>query len=160
MEELKELRLSIDGLFQLTDGIVKSSKSNDNIYLDKVNECSEKLLMAKAWTGKLMGYLGVPTPYSNDGSRKEVKDIEPTDAVNNIGFAVGDDFDNWSSKNHIEKIDFLRENIEKEVDKITKFQVPQGSSREANIARTQVFCYLTESKLMLGFELERVRGGR
>lgn len=152
MEELKDLRLEIDGLFQLTDSLVKTSKINDNIHLEKVKECCDKLLYAKAWTGKLMGFLGGISPYQNEGQRKEVKDIEPTDAVAEEHF--------WTIENHIEKVDWLRQAIEETNNKVVSFVVPQGSSREANISRTQVFVYLTEARLALGFELERLRGGR
>lgn len=163
MEELKDLRLEIDGLFQLTDSLVKTSKVNDNIHLEKVKECCDKLLYAKAWTVKLMGFLGGTSPYQNEGKRKEVKDIEPTDAiagVDNTFGENGEDSYKFDQLGYIEKVDWLRQTIEQTNNKVVNFVVPQGSSREANISRTQIFVYLTEARLALGFELERLRGGR
>lgn len=146
-EQIKELRVSIDGLAQLTKelkpiyiaGNRKESEGPNHIekYCTRnskeINKAYDSLILAKAWLGKILQELGEFTPYANDGSRKEVKDIEPTADKAKIVPGLREPFTgknakepkfiidtwelngrlmmDWDNFNYIEKVDWLREEI-------------------------------------------------
>ena len=142
-EQLDSLRLEIDTISQLVSSL--TTKSTQLI------DATKSLLLAKAWIGKLLGELGGTSPYKNDGARTDVASIEPTDARATIGMTeLSSDGDN-----HIMKVDRLRQLISKPVDEVVA--INPLASREASIARTQVWIHLTEARLHLGFELGRIR---
>lgn len=181
-EQIIELRIKIDGLSQLTkelkpfehtgftpleeqfkegtDGLIEKSST---IYLKtnskEIEKAYDSLILAKAWLGKVLGELGEATPYFNDGNRKEVKDIEPTadslPIVNTAHF--------WDTLNHIQKVDWLRQEIEKVVNQVSSIGNPPNPpmlNREASIARTNSYNHLCEARFWLGFELQRIRDGQ
>lgn len=141
-EIIKELRLSTDFLAQ----IVHHQFANASHPLD---DCRHALLLAKAWAGKLLGSLGEETPYKNDGNRKTVADIEPTDS-RATGVITGEMSD-------IERIDWLRQQIGVLLTTVDELPAGAINTRQGSIARTQIEVYLTESRFHLGFELERIR---
>ena len=190
-EEIKELRVKIDGLAQLVksmtghvfaintsaipdnldiDTFIKKWKENSNfmvpmkplessvesIHNYELSKTYDSLILAKAWLGKILGELGEPTPYSNDGQRKTVQDIEPTaDSVRIL--EVEKDYiadKKWSEMNHIEKVDWLREEIKNIIDTTTDFsqELP-----EIELEQGFVYKYLSEARFWLGFELQRIR---
>ena len=186
--QIKELRVKIDGLAQLTKElkpIIKrknpdfmgfGQEQGDPEYLtekrDKkeIDKATDNLCLAKCWLGKFLGELGTETPYKNDGNRKSVKDIEPTaDVANKI--KTGEGYQNvfeatqnhWSEKSHIEKVDWLRQEINNIVYDIklisTQFadHRSQRPTRELSIARTNAYTYACEARFWLGFELERIK---
>jgi hypothetical protein len=134
-EKIKELRVKIDGLSQLVEGLYGSqlylmdienkpkgmslqdyTKSYTEMY-----KCYDSLILAKAWLGKVLQELGESTPYVNDGSRKEVKDIEPAADTYEVKLAstqIGEikvsypEYSDLLHMNHIEKVDWLRQEIE------------------------------------------------
>lgn len=108
---------------------------------------------AKAWLGKCLGELGIESPYKKDGERHSVSDIEPT-AERSPGFLV--DINLWESMNHIEQIDYLREDLGKISEEI-KHLSTSGQTREFAIARTNAYNYVCEARFELGFELENIR---
>lgn len=160
--EVKKLRVSIDGLSQLTRGL---NPVEGEMYSDQVHGAAETLIFAKAWLGKVLGKLNVPTPYANDGNRKTVADIEPTADVSAtiplptliIDKSNGEEDDlPWTKRSHIEKIDWIREEVGGLQKKIVDLDL--GSrDRELSIARTNVYNYLCESRFYLGFELGRLK---
>lgn len=167
-EQIKELRVKIDGLSQLTkelkpihEGYKGEDGSKFYINSDEINKCYDSLILAKAWLGKILGELGTETPYKNDGKRKEVKDIEPTadrgKRGNLIMFEEVGDF--WDSKSHIEKVDWLREEIRKANNAIIQYT---QSYQIGWIAVYSLRCdkYLSEARFWLGFELDRVRDSK
>jgi len=117
----------------------------------EIESCIKKLLFSKAWLGKCMGELGSPTPYVNDGKRKEVTDIEPTADV-----SISNESLDYENATYIEKIDFIRQRIENISNKIKDINT-QGQSREFAIARTNAYNYSCEARFELGFELERLK---
>lgn len=160
---LQELRLDIDALYQLAEPlvpIVEEDEQFDYTIYSKSNELKElrkSLLLSKAWCGKLMGELGGTSPYKNDGDRKSVGDIEPTDSQaeyleNVIGHYLINKKNSWSDKNYVEKIDKLRELVDYVSDKFIK-----NYSTCESILITIIFMHIQETKLWLGFELGRVR---
>jgi hypothetical protein len=134
--QIKELRIEIDGLAQLTKelkpifieyiGEREGYQDNSN----EIKESHKSLLLAKCWLGKVLQELGEETPYKNDGNRKTVDDIEPvadTHTVleqnkkeNRFGKSVinlNNESVRWEELNHIEKVDFLRQEIKNIIDK-------------------------------------------
>ena len=199
-EQVKELRIKIDGLAQLTKELKTIEYMDSTIPLEinsgEVNRSTNSLLLAKAWLGKVLGELGTETPYANDGKRKSVKDIEDTadvfprkelkkrkQEVLNESSDITDkenlynkkllaemfSFDtNWEKRSHIEKVDWLRQEIKKvndEVWSLFKSKLSQGAFKsypeintyKVNIYSTECFTELSKARLWLGFELERVR---
>lgn len=126
IEQLKELRISIDAISNLVKKL-KPLGPNENPLMHgthlitfEVYEANKSLLLAKAWIGKTLGELGQPTPYQKDGDRHSVEDIEPIDAScviteDNIKFG-GKPVVNWKELNHIERVDILREFIQTRID--------------------------------------------
>ena len=166
-QKVKELRVSIDGLAQLTKGLEKPIKVAFEEILSgntgriqvinyrhskEVDKTVDSLFLAKAWLGKVLGALGTESPYPKDGSRKTVEDIEPT--ADRCDLIKAD----WDKKNHIEKVDWLRQEIQKvvkEVDSIPR--TLQMMSDELNVSAHQSKIHLSEARFWLGFELEKIR---
>jgi hypothetical protein len=192
--KIKLLRVQIDGLAQLTKelkpnkGFVEYNISMEaNVILfpgntKEIEKAHDSLILAKAWLGKILGELGNPTPYQNNGKRTDVNSIEPTAdvAVTNYGMKgtekgkvdatkIGDLVlinENWYDKNHIEKVDWLRQ----EVDKILSNQLsmedytPEEQHLKEAPATGKECWYetkyqecLIEARFWLGFELQRIR---
>lgn len=181
-EQIKQLRINIDGLSQLTKNLNPITKgyigepipntNKEGINSQELDNAYTSLILAKAWLGKLLGELGEATPYTNDGNRKDVKDIEPTADVSKIVFGMRDSFNTktsqtidtfelnnksmnfYSAFNHIEKVDWLREEIKKIID-----EAPDFSEKYLEIELEQgfVYKYLCEARFWLGFELQRIK---
>lgn len=169
-EQIKELRVKIDGLSQLTKQmlvVVGVDMHGVEIKFQpvEIGECYKSLILAKAWLGKVLEELGTENPYKS--GYKEVKDIEPT--------ADKDTPKVWHLETHIEKVDWLRQEIETVVNEIKQIPVgdtvrvvdvngviPEQSkfvpfSREFAIARTCSYTHIRQAKFWLGFELQRIR---
>jgi hypothetical protein len=194
-EQITELRIKIDGLAQLTKELkpIKTGWVGEPIpNVDKVGINSKEikktydsLILAKAWLGKCLQQLGESTPYSNDGKRKTVKDIEPTadKAPTEInGFKLDT---MWRIEglnrepNYIEKVDWIREEIKKTIDNLPDYQSYLDDiihEKEIECATkedfadldfsdipnlepelTFVYQHLSESRFWMGFELSRIR---
>lgn len=171
VEEIKNLRVKIDGLAQLTKGL-NPIKNTATVNLEnpkwgipsflnskEIERSVDSLYLAKAWLGKCLGELNVPTPYKNDGNRKTVEDIEPTadedkGPNNMVGYNHLMFIYQWSKKNHIEKVDWLRTEIQRLIDETMDFsqEVP-----EIELEQGFVYKYLCEARFWLGWELSRIR---
>jgi hypothetical protein len=171
IQEIKELRVNIDGLAQLTKElkpIKKKIKNNDNslskepledfILLEnskEIEKAVDSLYLAKAWLGKVLGELENKNPYGSGYKTKE--DIQPTADKYIIGCdSYEEDFNStWKEKSHIEKVDWLRTEIEKVVNQIKEQLHFVESERMLLLERVEQ--YLSESRFWLGFELERIK---
>lgn len=173
-EEMEELlKEKLDLLRTELDGIAKLIKESQNISwisgMQNIYVSGLKVELAKAWLGILMKHLGSKTPYVNDGKRHEHKDIDKTtnvstileqlkDGVKNVIGRNGDMHIDWTTSNLIEKLDFLREELEVI---LTDFQTVEGEyrlpNREASIARTEAWKYMVEAKMELGFALQEIK---
>lgn len=156
IDQIKECRVSIDRLSQLASSInatLSSSSDPKGRYSFQVEKAEERLLFAKAWMGKMLGKLNEASPYANDGNRKAVSDIEKTADV-----AINSENETWRSKNHIEKVDSLREEIGGYIKKISNTEF-ESRNEELLIAKTNTYINLCEARFYLGFELERLRKG-
>lgn len=183
-EQIKELRIKIDGLAQLSKEL-KPIESKPNLHgysiknelvtftfpgvnSKEIEKAVDSLYLAKAWLGKILGELGEATPYTNDGKRKTVEDIEPAADTHptipeNIGMAVveiNNNIDRWQHFNHIEKVDWLREEIEILVKNLNKIINPVSyTNKPYNIRNYKNLSekYLCEARFWLGFELQRIK---
>lgn len=191
-EEIKQLRVQIDGLSQL----VKQLRPNQYVInadaippnmslveiaalLDKspvlaveniedikpleqhqVSKCYDSLILAKAWLGKVLGELGEGTPYANDGKRKSVADIEPTadkaTEISDFPLAPDDWEEGEVTKSYIEKVDWLRQEIEK-IQKESHNIQDCGTPISGLLAWNFVYQHLCEARFWLGFELQRIK---
>jgi hypothetical protein len=162
-EQIKELRVKIDGLYQLTKelkpitGLEEQIVIGSNIVWDKkaprnskqIEDAAHSLIYAKAWLGKCLGELGEENPYKS--GYKTVADIEPT-ADKSGPVVIFEDF------NHIQKVDWLRTEIQKIIEELTKWYTHSPTpTREFNIARTNAYNHLCEARFALGFELEKIK---
>lgn len=174
-EKIKEIRINIDGLYQLTEELKPLKGLNyANVYVEEnskqIEDAAHSLIYAKAWLGKVLGELGAENPYKS--GYKTVEDIEPTqDVADKIIVKYPDsllceqDPKNGSEPksrqpSHIEKVDWLRTEIEKvinEVKQIGNAPNPPMLNREISIARTNAYNYLCEARFALGFELSRCK---
>jgi len=168
IEKIKELRVKIDGLSQLVKELnpIKVPIISGYKNSDEINKAYDSLILAKAWLGKVLGELGTSTPYANDGKRKDVKDIEPTADTVNVDYKDGTSISSMShisnvmdfeSKTHIEKVDWLRQ----EIDKIIKNMLATKMRYIWNVNNGDllglVYKYLCEARFWLGFELQRIK---
>jgi len=169
-QKVKELRVQIDGLAQLTKGLHEpvnytwdeplgdnTGRTNSFIqpHSEEIKDAVKSLFLAKAWLGKVLGSLGEESPYPKDGSRKTIADIEPT-ADQNKGFLHEPNEDEipWLSKNHIEKVDWLRQEIQKIVKEWEREPI---SPMWADTYKNRSMGHLSEARFWLGFELERIK---
>jgi uncharacterized coiled-coil DUF342 family protein len=187
-EQIKELRVQIDGLHQLTKELkpeitqvdlnlkrkdetidefcVRAKIENLGTRISQtskeIEDATHSLIYAKAWLGKMLGELGEENPYKS--GYKTVADIEPTadkcEVLCTTGLEGIATNQTWKEKNHIEKVDWLRTEIEKvvnEVKQIGNAPNPPMLNRELSIARTNAYNHLCEARFALGFELERIK---
>ena len=157
--DLDNLRFRLDGIAERLKIVGKSAEHYKpkewRLYNStQVVNAIDSVLFAKAYIGKLLGDLGIPTPYQNDGKRKEIGDIEP--AAHKHDEPITEEF---LKLNYIEMIDTSREEIEVQCANIMKIK-QNGSkvfSYVGNIYSTTAFERLTDAKIWLGFELGRLR---
>lgn len=127
----------------------------------EIEKAYDSLILAKAWLGKILGKLEAESPYPKDGTRKTVDDIEPTaDSIKIL--EIEKDYiadEKWSDMNHIEKVDWLRQEIQKIANK--DFAVSLGSdvTDDYRLSRYADNCedHLSKARFWLGFELQRIR---
>lgn len=176
-EQIKQLRVEIDGLTQLCEGLnpyknLGAGEILPLLYSDEILESIKSLKLSKAWLGKELGSLGSENPYGS--GYKTVEDIVPeTDKALVICGAMsieeeitpklkavdtftlnGKIMNEYSQMSHIEKVDWLREEIKAVAQRLSntinynEFGVSNGEL--ATI-------YLQEARFWLGFELGRIR---
>jgi hypothetical protein len=153
-EQIKELRVKIDGLAQLTSVLQCNKEPFDITWQSQqVLKAIDSLYLAKAWLGKVLGELGEENPYPKDGTRKTVDDIEPT-ADKATERNVTEDGRVYEQRTHIEKVNWLRQEI-----KNTVKALPDCQEYVDKIIAEMTFAYkhLTEARFWLGFELERIK---
>lgn len=166
-EEVKQLRVSIDGLAKLISGlkpipvcnfsnnVIEKFSKTKYIASKEITKAFNSLILAKAWLGKVLQELGTESPYKSGYKTKD--DIQPTADVANHNDKVSNIYHlNWKEMNHIEKVDWLRACIEDEIKEIKDLDfnaLENFLSREFSIARTNSYTYLCEAKFHLGFEL-------
>lgn len=145
--KFKKLRVEIDGLFKLTKSLAPSGQ---------ISEAYNSLLLGKAWLGKVLGELGTESPYLKDGSRHSVEDVEKTADVNEDIHGYNLDVVHFEDKNHIEKVDWLRQEIGKLCQQILPMS-PTGTWERRFLYEQQAHLCLSNARIWLGFELQRIK---
>ncbi len=128
----------------------------------QTTDAHKSLILAKAWAGKLLAIIGSESPYKNDGNRTDKESIEPTAEKADVRDAKGTVY---GQKNNIEKVDYLRQCIQREIDYLPVIQssfeeLPgKGFSRKVEFVKTMDWIqrHLCEAKFHLGFELQRIK---
>ncbi len=185
-EQIKELRVRVDGLAQLTKelrpwlqegiGLMESIRLHSQGTTKEIEKAVDSLYLAKAWLGKVLGELGEETPYKNDENRKTVEDIEPAaDKVkeykNNPTVcskcpycrdvtcgSVDCVAERWDIKSHIEKVDWLRQEIEKIIQRSADIRASFSESHIHGFYGWKfIYQHLSEARFWLGFELQRIK---
>lgn len=153
IQEIKNLRVKIDGLAQLTENV-----KHDHIHpknSKEIEKAVDNLYLAKAWLGKILRELGNENPYKSGYKTKE--DIEPTADVSSGEGLFKDDFELlwWKNElNHIEKVDSLRTKIEDLIKNTSNFSDVYSS---IEIEQSFVYKYLCEARFWLDFELQNIK---
>lgn len=170
-EQIKDLRIKIDGLSQLVKDLGLGHWVLNECWVVDIEKQNayNSLILAKAWLGKVLGELGETTPYINDGKRKEVGDIEPAadKAVPALKMFLTDK-GSWDELNHIEKVDWIRQEIDSILKEDfrrkgrTSIKTLKGDTEyyfnyEIWNAVNQAFNHVTEARFWLGFELQRIK---
>ena len=182
-QKVKKLRVQIDGLGRLCKGLNHGMRVNLSLRREEesmedfvkrageeklgvslgesskqTEKATDSLFLAKAWLGKVLGALGTESPYPKDGTRKTIKDIEPT-----ADQASKDGGINFYNKNmtegfsHIEKVDWLRQEISKIINDVQPLWNIESLNIWGVAAVENCFTHLSEARFHLGFELERIR---
>lgn len=168
-EQVKELRVKIDGLYQLTKELKPIKKyihpttvGGESKLIGcknskEIEDAAHSLIYAKAWLGKVLGELGAENPYKS--GYKTVSDIEPTADKATGGRDPYSQVIDWDSSNHIIRIDWLRTEIEVIINQVKNLgrTTEMSFTKEFNIARTNCYNHLCEARFALGFELERIK---
>jgi hypothetical protein len=149
--------------------IIKNSTNTFKKTSKEIEKATDSLYLSKAWLGKLLGELGTENPYGS--GYKTVEDIEPTADTNKfpheIKFIDGEIHVNsgngrieWAEKNHIEKVDWLRQEINKVIKTFYSLSIHSKKESDTNtilIILENVFTHLCEARFWLGFELEKIK---
>ena len=159
--EVKELRVKIDGLSQLVKGLKpiskythnrKAANKQINVYLminsDEINKAYDSLILAKAWLGKVLEELRTTNPYPYGSGYKTKKDIVYKEELW---------FENQTS--HIEKVDWLRKEIQaifKQIEKTQFYGIYFHKYEMGDNYCNWFYKHLQEAGFWLGFELQRV----
>ena len=183
-ELIKELRVKIDGLSQLvksintqyrvdinlkhreeslenfTTRVKETGFGTKHLISNELKESYKSLILAKAWLGKILGELGEENPYKS--GYKTVEDIEPTaDVAKKLFPAVPNEAFDVNALNHIEKVDWLRQ----EIDSVLKSHIDltpeevRNDNKHPNIHYYKLYykkC-LEEARFWLEFELQRIK---
>lgn len=188
IQEVKQLRVKIDGISQLVKvleplreerfkGVYDPDSNtliseihgrNYRINSPEIDKAYDSLILAKAWLGKVLGQLGEATPYKNDGYRNQVSDIEETADQGEIPLAYPVIQVNHTKPigastremNHIEKADWLREEIKTIIDEDLMMLVGRFSETPSGRPKMYyefIYKHLSEARFWLGFELQRIR---
>ncbi len=170
-EQIKHYRVELDKLAKLTKALKPfEAGTEENPYACnswEIEQAHYSLLLAKAWLGKILGELGNASPYHNDGIRKTKEDIEPTaDTISGVVWGqeghlafITTDPSHQNRKttlSHIEKVDYLRQNIG-EILKNIKPLLNNGPSSMSFLPSYNFEQHLTEARFWLGFELQRIK---
>jgi hypothetical protein len=164
-EQIKNLRIKIDGLAQLTKELKPVSTSkwvNPNeyyVYMDnsqEINKATDSLYLAKAWLGKVLGELGTENPYGSGYKTKEdivsTQDVCIIPEMSDIHQA-----DKYNNGNHIEKVDCLRIEIQLLITELNEIQNLEQGPITGLLAWNFIYQHLCEARFWLGFEMERIK---
>ena len=167
IEQVKQLRVEIDGLTQLCESLKPVTKYFGGVdpYKDatiptvfaypsensqEIKEAIKTLKLSKAWLGKVLGNLGNENPYGS--GYKTVEDIIPeTDKVTYVPLTIQEAID-YNKMSNIERVDWLRTEIKSLIQKLRQSNTKGYYDRALWKAEE----YLCEARFWLGFEIGRI----
>ncbi|KKM02234.1 hypothetical protein LCGC14_1786450 [marine sediment metagenome] len=152
---IKQLRLQLDGLGQLVHDLRLCHPGDFSENSAEVTLAETDVFFAKGWCGQLLSQLGQKTPYKNDGKRKGIKDIEPADDH----ISEFEDEASYGDKNHIQKVDWLRQAIGVHKGQVLQWSMSPHTfviNQHALWCVQQIWIRLTDARMSLGFELQRI----
>lgn len=158
-EQIKQLRVEIDGLAQLCEGLKPYKDLECGRILPSNNsgeilEAIKSLKLSKAWLGKVLERLGSENPYGS--GYKTVEDIVPeTDKVTGVPLTIQEAID-YNKMSHIEKVDWLRTEVKSALLKLQTIELLYDEAVAGDFTRV-VEQHLTEARFWLGFEMGRIR---
>ncbi len=140
-EKIRHMRIGVD-LVAKTIKLLPGSP--------ELTKAHNSAMLGRAWLGKMLGAMGTPSPYPNDGTRKTVKDIEPAaDKAAAVEIKLN------GQDSVIEHVDKLRQAIGETIKQVEGFSSQSG--RKADVMKENVYTHLCEARFWLGFELERIK---
>jgi hypothetical protein len=175
-EQIKELRIQIDGLSQLTKELKPifdiHTRNGKKTNSKEIEKAYDSLILAKAWLGKVLEELG--------GAVKQGEHLVGEDTISYKlveGVAINwfnNGINTWKRmqyepKTHEEKVEWLMQTVESAVITnvlVLKEQLSDSTFNifnekqkaiKAAIASTNVYNHLCEARFWLGFELGRIR---
>jgi hypothetical protein len=195
-ELIKELRVKIDGLSQLvksintqyrvdinlkhreeslenfTTRVKETGFGTKHLISNELKESYKSLILAKAWLGKVLEELGDENPYKS--GYKTVADIEPTadkcEVLCTTGLEGIATNQTWKEINHIQKVDWLRTEIQHITYIVYQTYVTNSKEdiinftwealeKDSKIRFHSEPCYrhLCEARIWLDFELQRIK---
>ena len=155
INEIKQLRLQLDGLGQLVHNLSLCPSVDFSENSAEVTLAETDVFFAKGWCGQLLSQLGQRTPYQNDGKRQEIKDIEPTDDH----IKEFEDEADYEKKNYVQRLDWLREAIGVHKKQVLGWSMRPGTfviNQYALWCVQQIWVRLTDARMNLGFEMQRI----
>ncbi len=144
-EKIIEMRLACDRLAHAMDPYKDAS--------DLMFAARECMLFGKAWMGKMLGIIGTPSPYANDGKREGIKDIEPT--AEQYKWAEGETYAELEDS-YVKILDRMRQEIADIVKDVDDIALSKGG-RKAELMKENIYTNLCEGRFYLGFEMGRLR---
>lgn len=170
IDEIKKLRLQIDGLAKLTKELKPLNIFPTNslpycINSKEIEKAVDSLYLAKAWLGEILIEPKEPTPYFNEGNRKTIEDIEPEqdvdDTLNWIDKETWLDISTKKGTSHIERVDWLITEIKKLINELNKLKpllVAESRLVSCQLLNIEIsYGHLCEAKFNLRFELQRIK---
>lgn len=173
IKEIKELRVTIDGLAQLTEDLKPINNGKGlttplpNINSKEINEAVDSLYLAKAWLGKILGELGNENPYKSEYKTKEdIESTADTKELNAYELALshcGETAHKRPTQEelHIQKVDWLRTEISKISYTVLELNSGKLSKRASSEYEEKLqwsaYQHLCQARFYLGFELARIR---
>lgn len=149
IDTVRDLRLELDRIGKFGERHVRIS-----------DKFETPVFLAKAWLGKLLGYMGEANPYQVEGGIQNEKQIPPTAEVDHsMDFELK--LRDFANKNSIPAIEHLRERLDKVayiINDIDPIELDLGErSRVAHICRTNAWSNVLEARFFLEDDLSKIR---
>lgn len=156
-KRIKAIRVNIDKITQLSQNLDKSRE---------VSLAITALQLSKMWLGKVLKELGAANPYPESRNPYN-ENIEPTsDVAKSLNDCFGDKWGdyNYEKFTHIQKVKWLRQEIEKVEYNIKFFRLALTPDRLHTVSSLEGYheskTYCIEAGMWLGIELGRINNSK
>ncbi len=140
-QQIKEIRIKLDGLFKIS-GTLKRSR--------EVSLAITHFEEAKMSLGKVLGYLGAANPYP-ESKNPDSKVIERTADTEERGFYFKDPSD------HIGNVKSVRKDADAIASEIELIGLPPEAGKSVGVFLTDSFLQTQKGMMWLGMELGRIK---